>query len=145
MPLQNVLRTGQRKEYETSREEVWTLLAAVRRNLTDAEVTAISLETRFDAAYKAIMQLSMAALLTNGFRPSSGAGHHRTMIQAQPESSGLFKKRMMVLDALCRKRNVSNYMGGHVGQAGADACIAEAQTLLKDVEIRLAEHRTEFL
>jgi hypothetical protein len=112
MTLQNLLRTGQLKEHETNREEIRMLLAAVRRNLTDAQVTAISLETRFDAAYKAIMQLSMVALLANGFRPSSGAGHHMTMIQTLPKSIRLSKERMVVLDALRRKRNVSDYMGG---------------------------------
>lgn len=80
MTLQNLLQIGQLKEHEATREEVRALLDAARRNLADAQVTAISLETRFDAAYKAIMQLSLVALLANGFRPSSGTGHHMTMI-----------------------------------------------------------------
>ena len=38
------------------------LLAATRRNIADATIMAVSSENRFDAAYKAIMQLA------NGFR-----------------------------------------------------------------------------
>lgn len=145
MTLQNLLQTGQLREHETTREEVRTLLVAVRRNLADAQVSAVSLETRFDAAYKAVMQLSLVVLLANGFRPSSGTGHHMTMIQSLPKSIGLAGKRLIVLDALRRKRNAADYMGGYVDQSATDTCIAEAQALLKDVESWLADHRPDLL
>lgn len=145
MTLQNLLQTGHLREHETTREEVRTLLVAVRRNLADAQVTAVSLETRFDAAYKAVMQLSLVALLANGFRPGSGSGHHMTMIQSLPKSIGLANKRVIVLDALRRKRNAADYMGGYVDQAAADTCISEAHALLKDVESWLADHRPDLL
>lgn len=52
------------------------LLAAARRNLADTQVAAISAENRFDAAYKAIMQLANAALQANGYRTlTSKPGH----------------------------------------------------------------------
>jgi hypothetical protein len=38
------------------------LLEAAQRNITDAELVALSNENRFDAAYKAIMQLANAPL-----------------------------------------------------------------------------------
>ena len=44
------------------------LLAAARRNIADATIMAVSSENRFDAAYKAIMQLANASLQANGFR-----------------------------------------------------------------------------
>ncbi len=145
MTLQNLLEIGQLKDHETTPEEIQTLLAAVRRNLIDAQIEAVSLETRFDVAYKAIMQLSMISLLANGFRPSSGAGHHMTMIQSLPKSIGLSRQRVVVLDALRRKRNAADYMGSYVDQTATDTCISEAQMLLKDVESWLAEHRTDLL
>jgi hypothetical protein len=145
MTLQNLLQTGQLREHEATREEVRTLLDAVRRNLADAQVTAISLETRFDAAYKAVMQLSRVALWANGFRPSAAAGHHMTMIQSLPKSIGLTSKRAIVLDALRRKRNASDYMGSYVDQSATDTCIAEAQLLLRDVHAWLVEHRPDLL
>lgn len=69
-----MLRTGQLKEHSTTAQEIDQLRAAIRRNRADAQVTAIRDETRFDAAYKAIMQPAMLALLVNGFRPSSSSG-----------------------------------------------------------------------
>ena len=76
MTLENLLKIGQLKIHSTDRSEVQRLLEAVRRNLNDAGVDAISLETRFDAAYKAIMQTAMVALLANGYRADS-RGHHQ--------------------------------------------------------------------
>jgi hypothetical protein len=40
---------------------VGRLLSAAKRNIADAHVREISAENRFDAAYKAIMQLANAA------------------------------------------------------------------------------------
>ena len=68
-----------------------------------------------------------------------------TMIQSLPKSIGLDRKRVIVLDALRRKRNVADYMGGYVDQAAADTCIAEAHSLLRDVESWLAGQRHDLL
>jgi hypothetical protein len=58
------------------------LLDAARRNIKDAEIVGLSNENRFDAAYKAIMQLANASLQTAGFRTlTSMPGHHQTMLQ----------------------------------------------------------------
>ena len=102
MTLENLLETGQLKENTATVEEVSRLIEAARRNLADAKVTAISDETRFDAAYKAIMQSAMLALLVNGFRPSSSSGgHHMTMIQSLPKSIGLANLRGQVFNIEC--------------------------------------------
>ena len=82
MTLENLLRIGQLKSHVTDAAEAQKLLNAAQRNLADAQVELVSAETRFDAAYKAIMQLSNAALQANGFRTlTSKPGHHMTMIQ----------------------------------------------------------------
>ena len=50
----------------------------------------MSAENRFDAACKAIMQLSMVALQANGYRTlTSKPGHHQTAIQTLNLSVGL--------------------------------------------------------
>ena len=60
MALQNLLKIGQLRSHAPSAFEIERLLAAIRRNLADARVTAVSTETRFDAAYKAIMQAALS-------------------------------------------------------------------------------------
>jgi hypothetical protein len=58
--LERLLRVeiGQLKAHTPDAAEVKRLLAAAGRNIVDARVTAISPETRFDAAYKALMQVA---------------------------------------------------------------------------------------
>mgnify|MGYP000629724270 CR=1 FL=1 len=62
MSLENLLKINQLQRHAATADEVQRLLAAASRNLADSGVAGLSDETRFDAAYKAIMQLSMAAL-----------------------------------------------------------------------------------
>jgi hypothetical protein len=80
------------------------LLAAAARNLTDARVTAISAETRFDAAYKSIMQVALAALMAHGYRPDTKRlGHHVTVLQGLTLTIDLAAARVRVLDTLRRQ------------------------------------------
>ena len=110
-------------------------MAAARRNLGDARATAISLETRFDAAYKAIMQAALIALMANGFRPDANRpGHHMTVLQSLPKTIGLENDRMSVLDTLRRKRNLSDYTGENIDDVSVESCVAEADRLLREVE-----------
>ena len=64
MSLQNLFKIGRIKEHPVDVEEIQKLLNAARRNLQDSRVTDISPETRFDAAYKAIMQVALAAIFS---------------------------------------------------------------------------------
>ena len=77
MSLENLLRINQLQRHTSTAREVQRLLAAASRNLADSGVAGLSDETRFDAAYKAIMQCAMVGLMANGFRPSTTMpGHH---------------------------------------------------------------------
>jgi hypothetical protein len=71
MTLQNLLRIGRLKVHSPTAAEVQRLLVAIDRNLHDASIAAISDETRFDAAYKAVMQCALVAMLAAGYRPSA--------------------------------------------------------------------------
>jgi len=50
----------ERREFEAG--EIERLLGAAARSIVDARIALISTETRFDAAYRAIMQVGLAAL-----------------------------------------------------------------------------------
>jgi hypothetical protein len=53
------------------------LIDAARSSLQDAKLKSLSNESRFDLAYKAIMQLANAALQAKGYRVlTSKPGHH---------------------------------------------------------------------
>jgi uncharacterized protein (UPF0332 family) len=132
--LENLLKIGQLKSHPPDAREIEQLLVAARRNVRDARVTSISAETRFDAAYKAIMQSAMAALMMHGYRPDTNRpGHHMTVVQSLPLTIGIDSKRVVVLDALRRQRNVADYTGDDVDESTAEHCIAQAEQLVDDV------------
>lgn len=120
------------------------LLSSSERNIADAHVMEISSENRFDAAYKAIMQLSNAALQANGYRTlTSKPGHHMTMIQVLSQTIGLDKQTVIVLDALRKQRNVADYSGDIVPTSTVDECVKYAENLLHDVNYWLKENKPE--
>ena len=146
MSLQNLLKIGQLKEHPPDAAEVQRLLAAAGRNLTDARVTTISPETRFDAAYRAVMQAALAALMAHGYRPDTNRpGHHVTVLQGLTLTIGLAPARVTVLDTLRRKRNTSDYTGEDIDDSSAEHCTAEADRLLQDVTAWLKAHRPQLV
>jgi len=122
------------------------LLSAAERNISDAHVIEISAENRFDAAYKAIMQLANAALQVNGYRTlTSKPGHHMTMIQTLSQTVGLERSTVITLDALRKQRNIADYSGGVVPSSAVNECISHAEDLFQNIRIWLKEHKPEFI
>lgn len=131
MSLQNLQAIGRLKPHAPHGLELRRQLQAAERNLRDAGVTAISDETRFDAAYKAIMQCALAAMQARGFRPSTHEpGHHQTLIQALPLTLGVSQDTWVLLDALRRRRNANDYTGEVVTPDMVAECVREAAALL---------------
>lgn len=122
------------------------LLSAAERNIKDARVLEISAENRFDAAYKAIMQLANATLQANGFRTlTSKPGHHMTMIQSLGQTIGLAKDTVIVLDALRKQRNVADYSGDIVPDSAVEECVTQAEALLTAVGQWLRDNKSGLL
>lgn len=146
MTLQNLLRIGKLKDHAPTAAEVLRLLAAVDRNLADAAVSEVSDETRFDAAYKAVMQCSLAAMMASGYRPStSEPGHHVTLIQSLPLTLGVDNATWVVLDALRRKRNGNDYTGDVVTPDMVAECVAQATQLRTLLRKHLTKTHPELL
>lgn len=75
MTLDNLLgRTLDKIEPDST--TIKRLLEAATRNLADAQIEGLSSESRFDIAYKAIMQLANAALQASGYRTRTSAPGH---------------------------------------------------------------------
>ena len=144
MSLENLLKIGQLKEHPPNAAEIQKLLAAAARNLADSGVTEVSPETRFDAAYKGIMQSALAALMAHGYRPDTARpGHHQTVVQSLALTIGLAASRVTVLDTLRRKRNISDYTGEDIDDSSVDHCRKEAKQLLSDVVGWLKDNRPD--
>lgn len=146
MTLQNLAKIGQLKPHSATAEEVQRLLAAVRRNLADAGRAGNSTETRFDCAYKAIMQCALVAMPASGYRPSTSApGHHQTMIQSLPHTLGVSNDTWIVLDALRKKRNLNDYTGAPLSEAEAEEAIRQAEALLERLQAHLRKQHPHLI
>ena len=144
MSLDNLVKTHQLQPYTPTPDAVRRLLAAARRNLADAKAQSISDETRFDAAYKAIMQCALVALAANGYRPATSTpGHHQTMIQTLPLTLGVQRETWLVLDALRKKRNVNDYSGDLLEPDSLRECIAQADKLFATTTAWLKANRPD--
>lgn len=94
--------------HRTSRGEIGNLLSIVERDLKDAE-SGISADWRFGIAYNAALKLCTILLYTQGYRPSHGSHHYRT-ITALPLILGEGKKQDAEYLNACRmKRNKAEY------------------------------------
>ena len=145
MSLDNLVGISLEK-LEPDSTSIARLLAAARRNIADATIMTVSAENRFDAAYKAIMQLANASLQANGFRTlTSKPGHHMTMIQLLGQTLGLGKETVIILDALRKQRNVADYTSDIVPESAARDCLMHAENLLQNVNRWLKANRPELV
>jgi hypothetical protein len=146
MTLENLSSIGRLRPHKATAAEIRRLLTSAQAALADARRPQNSAGTRFDMAYKAIMQCALAALMANGFRPStSEPGHQQTTIQTLPKTIGIEADKMRVLDGFRRARNLSDYEGEPVEDAKVRECIEWADVLLESVRSWLKESHPELL
>ncbi|MFA7351771.1 MAG: hypothetical protein WC009_13510 [Methylotenera sp.] len=146
MSLVNLLKINKLQVHSPSRDAVQRLLEAANRNIADAHITEISAENRFDAAYKCIMQCAMLALWMNGYRTStSQPGHHQTAIQTLPTTIGLAQTTVIVLDALRKQRNVSDYEGDPISDQAVIECIMQAEQLYQNINVWISKNRVDLV
>ena len=145
MSLENLIGTSLEK-LEPDSAAIMRLLNAAERNIQDAHVNKVSNENRFDAAYKAIMQLANAALQANGYRTlTSKPGHHMTMIQSLPLTIGLDSDTLVILDTLRKQRNVADYSGDIVSESAMQECLSRAEDLFHDVSEWIKTNKPDLL
>lgn len=146
MTLQNLLAIKRLLAHAADATAVTKLLEAARRNLADASVEAISTDNRFDAAYKCLMQCAMLGLWANGYRTAtSQPGHHQTAIQCLTLTMDVPMADVIVLDALRKQRNLSDYEGDPISEATLAAGLEQAGKLLGHTEQWLRDHHPELL
>lgn len=142
MSLENLLKIGQLETHTTNAEQLGKLLQAAKRSLQDANEVMISNETRLDAVYKAIIQICVAVLWANGYRPSkSKPGHHQVMIQSLVSSIGFDTDEMRLLDTFRVKRNAIDYTGEDVDEGSVEAAIKAADKLFQHATAWLNDNK----
>jgi len=95
-------------QHESSREEVEDLLAVVERDLGDAAIDSLSPDWRLGIAYNAALQLATLGLAAEGYRPARERAHERAILSLR-FTLGIEAQAVDTIDAVRRKRNISNY------------------------------------
>jgi hypothetical protein len=125
---------------------VQRLVAAIARQIADAKIKAVSAETRFCSAYTAIRMLADVGLHAHGYRAlTSRPGHHYTAIQTLPLTFGVNARTVARLDYLRKQRNVTEYSGDLVSNAGIAECIRQAETLNAIALVWLRKNKPDLL
>ena len=126
MTLENLIGKGLQQE-PASPEELRRFLNKIATKLADAQSETLSLDSRFDLAYEALLQIGLAALRANGYRPDSRGGHHLLALQTLNTTIGYPREKLRLLDEFRRQRATGLYDGSF------DPTKAEVQAILTTV------------
>jgi hypothetical protein len=127
MTLANLVGKGLEKA-ETDADEVARYLEKIGRKLEDSKRTDNYLDTRFDIAFEALLQIAICALRVNGYRTTSAAGHQQVAIQLLPKSIGIETGSVRLLDEYRKKRSLGLY------QADFEPSEKEVKAVIEAVE-----------
>lgn len=137
-----------------AKEAIRRLLDGAARHIADANVEAVSAETRFGSAYTAILgsaytairMLADAALHAHGYRTlTSKPGHHQTAIQTLPTTLGVDAQTVIRLDHLRKQRNLTEYTGDLIPESAVAECLSRAQSLQQTTLDWLKKNKPELL
>jgi len=145
MSLQDWLRNSWLVEHPTSRQEIADLLSVIDRDLGDCRTPGLSPDWQLSIAYNAAIQVAMAGLAAEGYRPARESHHHRAIqslqytLKTEPAVIGQ-------LDAFRKKRNISEYeRAGGTSQREAGEIVRLAEGLRSDLEAWLRTAHPELL
>ena len=145
MSLDNLVGRGLEKE-ATDSAEIARFLVKIVRKLADSRSQTISLDSRFDLAWEAVLQIGLAALRANGFRTTSQAGHQAMAIQTLDQSIGLPKERIRLLETFRKNRSAGLYEGTFEPSSVEVESLIEAAVDLREAVLRwLRASRPELL
>jgi len=146
MSLEKWAEYGWLKAEPTSRDEIKSLLTIVGRDLRDANVTAISEDRRFEAAFSAARTAATLAWRASGYRTSTQLGHHVKTIESLELTIKADSKMIQKMKTFSKKRNATSYdSAGNVSKQELELAIKTAAELNREVVTWLQKNHPELL
>lgn len=146
MSLEKWAEYGWLKPEPSSRNEIRSLLAIVDRDLKDANLTGLSEDRRFEAAFSAARTSANIALRASGYRTAIQAGHHIKTIESLELTIRADAKLVQRMKMLSKKRNATSYdSAGNVSKQELDLAMKTAVELRRDVVGWLEKNHPELL
>jgi len=125
--------------------DVMAWLQQAQLKLTDAGIAQVSLTTRLDAAYDAVLFCCLAVACAQGWRAGSEKGHHVVVLEGAAQAIGLTESRFDELDTLRDWRSRKYRSGFKVEFSEVDEAIAIATPFLEKVAEWFASHHATLL
>lgn len=146
MNLKQLLVEGRVRPHRTNLGEIRDLLRVVDRDLKDAAVDVISVDLRFQTAYRAALQLATIVLAASGYR-TTGAGHHQATFDVLPELLGPESQDLALYFDQCRgKRNRSDYdRADEIAEDEAVELLEEAKKFRRTILVWLRGHHPKLV
>jgi len=134
MSLERWAEYGWLKAEPSSRDEIRGLIAIIDRDIADANVTAVSDDRRFEAAFSAIRTCATLALRASGFRTTTQPGHHTKTLESLALTLGENDRVIRRLRTFSQKRNATSYdAAGNVTRQELESAIQTAMDLRSGV------------
>lgn len=130
--LENLARARQLHAEAPDEREIAKLMAGARTYVRDARVAGLSPSSRFTLAYNAAHSLALAALRSQGFRPS-GTGHRRILFQVLEFTAGASRELSLALAQHHDRRNKVEYEAHQPSELESNdlvKLVSELETLL---------------
>jgi len=145
MSLKAWLEDGHLKKAEPTGADVRERFEVAIRDLKDAGIAELSVDTRFRLAYEAVLAVAQALMLADGFRPASLDNHYYS-IESLEHTMGEDRKSLTLLHAMSKKGSLLPY--GQVGAVSPEelaTMLREAQRILKLGVAMLGAKHPEYL
>lgn len=126
--LDNLARIGKLKREPPSPRELKGLLDSAMSRLSDAGVSTLSYDSRFDLAYNAAHGLALYALRRQGYR----SDNRYLVFQALPHTADAPPELWRVLAKAHERRNLAEYEGHLERDDQLLADLISAATMLRD-------------
>ena len=148
--LKHLAKVGQLVEHETDAAQVVRMLEAIRQNIQDGRSATVSAETRFEAAYRAIIPPDQA--MRNGGalgeRLSSIKEHARAPHDFDPDVASIHRLSRRS-DALAgyvpRQAQCDDYSGEAIDSESLAECLDAADDLATRLHEWLRANRSDLL
>jgi len=145
MTLDSLVGKGLERE-PSDAEELERFLSKIDTKLQDARISRVSLDSRFDIAYEAALQIGLVALRAHDLRPDSRGGHHILALQTLVTTIGFPKAKVRVIDQFRRQRAQGLYDGSfEPSEAEVSELIAIAEAMRQTLVGWLRQHRPSLL
>ena len=144
MTLDNLQGKGLLQE-TCNAQEIQRFLKKIATKLADAKSISVSLDSRFDLAYEALLQIGLAALRAHNLRPDSRGGHHVLALQTLNKTIAYPKEKLRLLDEYRKQRAIGLYDGSfEPSSAEVEAIVHSVKQLNECLTEWLKENRPEF-